>query len=76
MPHSGESAVLLSGLSTMPLPAMSAEIASEMPVAKGKFQGPMMPTTPLGTRTSVEVVRNGTGPPRVVGASSFFARLR
>ena len=47
-----------------------------MPVANGKFQGAMMPTTPLGCRISVEVVSNGTGPPRLVGASSLAARLR
>ncbi len=67
---------MLSGLSTIALPAISAEMESEMPVANGKFQGAMMPTTPLGWRISVEVERNGTGPPRLVGASSLGARLR
>ncbi|CAB4707770.1 unannotated protein [freshwater metagenome] len=57
------------------MPAISAEIESEMPVAKGKFHGAMMPMTPLGTRISVEFVRNGTGPPRLVEASSLGARL-
>ena len=47
-----------------------------MPVANGKFHGAMMPTTPLGCRISVDVVRNGTGPPRFTGASSLGARLR
>ena len=75
-PYSGESAVLLSGLSTTPLPAISAGIASEMPVANGKFHGAMMPTTPLGWRISVEDVSIGTGPPRRVGASSLAARFR
>ena len=75
MPHSGESAVLLSGLSTTPLPAISAVTASEMPVAKGKFHGAMTPTTPLGWRIAVEVVRNGTGPPFLTGASSRGACL-
>ena len=60
----------------MPLPAISAEIESEMPVANGKFQGAMIPMTPLGCRISVEVDRNGTGPPRLTGLSSLGARLR
>ena len=47
-----------------------------MPVANGKFQGAMIPTTPLGCRISVDVDTNGTGPPRFVDASSFGARLR
>ena len=76
MPNSGESAVLLSGLSTTPLPAISAGIASERPVANGKFHGAMIPTTPFGWRISVDVLITGTGPPRVTGASSFAARLR
>ncbi len=76
MPYSGESAVLLSGFSTIPLPAISAGTASERPVANGKFHGAMMPTTPLGCRISVELETNGTGPPRFLGASSFGARFR
>ena len=75
-PYSGDSAVLLSGLSTMPLPAISAEIESEMPVANGKFQGAMIPTIPLGWRISVDVDSSGTGPPRLTGLSSFGARFR
>ncbi len=67
---------MLSGLSTTPLPAISAGIASERPVAKGKFHGAMIPTTPLGWRTSVELLTTGTGPPRVTGLSSLAARLR
>ncbi len=47
-----------------------------MPVANGKFHGAMMPTTPLGSRISVELLSNGTGPPRLVEASSLGARLR
>ncbi len=54
-PSSGDSAVLLSGLSTTPLPAISAGIVSETPVANGKFHGAMIATTPLGRRTSVEL---------------------
>ena len=76
MPWSGDSAVLLSGLTTTPLPAIRAGMASERPVANGKFQGEMIPTTPLGCRTSVDDDTNGTGPPRLVGASSAAARLR
>ncbi len=60
----------------MPLPAISAVTASEMPVANGKFHGAMTPTTPLGCRISVEEDTIGTGPPRRVGASSLGARLR
>ena len=67
---------MLSGLSTMPLPAISAGMASERPVANGKFHGAMIPTTPLGCRISVDVDMTGTGPPRLVGASSLGARLR
>ena len=67
---------MLSGLSTTPLPAISAGIASESPVANGKFHGAMIPTTPLGWRISVEVDSSGTGPPRLHGASSRAARLR
>jgi hypothetical protein len=58
------------------LPAISAGTASEIPVANGKFHGAMMPTTPLGYRISVDVVRSGIGPPRLAGASSLAARLR
>ena len=75
-PYNGESAVLLSGLSTIPLPAISAEIESEMPVANGKFQGAMIPMTPLGWRISVEFDTSGTGPPRLTGLSRCGARLR
>ncbi len=45
-------------------------------MAKGKFHGAMIPTTPLGWRTSVEVLTTGTGPPRVTGLSSLAARFR
>ena len=45
-------------------------------MAKGKFHGAMIPTTPLGWRISVEVDITGTGPPRLTGASSLAARLR
>ncbi len=51
-------------------------MASDRPVANGKFHGAMMPTTPFGTRTSVDPDTIGTGPPCFFGASSFFARLR
>ena len=67
---------MLSGLSTTPLPAISAGIASEMPVAKGKFQGAMIPMTPLGWWISVDVLTTGTGPARLTGLSSLGARLR
>ena len=76
MPYSGESAVLLSGFTTTPLPAIRAGMASEMPVANGKFHGAMMPMTPRGGCTSVELEMNGTGPGRRLGASTFGARLR
>ena len=60
----------------MPLPAISAGIASDRPVANGKFHGAMIPTTPFAWRISVDVDTTGTGPPRLVDASSFGARLR
>ena len=53
-----------------------ASSSREMPVANGKFQGAMIPTTPLGCRISVDDETSGTGPPRRFGASSFGARLR
>ena len=67
---------MLSGLSTTPLPAISAGMASEMPVANGKFHGAMIPMTPFGWRISVEELTTGTGPERLTGLSSFGARLR
>ena len=66
---------MLSGFTTTPLPAISAGIASEMAVAKGKFQGAMMPTTPLGWRISVEPEMTGTGPAWALSARSLGARL-
>src|ERR1051326_4305220 len=73
-PNATFSVDLLSGLSTTPLPAISAGIASDKLVAKGKFHGEISPTTPLGTRTSVEVEKSGTTPPcflslRIPGAA-------
>ena len=67
---------MLSGLRTTPLPAISAGMASDSPVANGKFHGAMMPMTPFGWWIWVDVLTTGTGPPRVTGASSFAARLR
>ena len=66
---------MLSGLSTTPLPAISAGMVSEMPVANGKFHGAMIATTPLGRRTSVECESTGTGPACLRSLSSDGARL-
>ena len=68
--------LLLSGLITTALPAISAGIASERLVASGKFHGEMMPMTPIGTRTSVDVDATGTTPPRFFSPSTRLATLR
>ena len=67
---------MLSGFTTTPLPAISAGIASEIAVANGKFHGAMMPTTPLGSRISVDPEMTGTGPACALSAEQPGARLR
>ena len=43
------------GFSTMVLPAARAGPIFQIAMTKGKFQGAMLPTTPIGRRTSMEV---------------------
>ena len=54
--RSSDSGVVDEGLITSVLPAASAGAIFQAPISSGKFQGMIWPTTPMGSRSTIESV--------------------